>query len=394
MFPIFDIRGRVIAFGGRSLLSQEELKEKKIPKYVNSPENQIYTKGNHLYGLNFAKKGNEKLKRILVVEGYMDVITPHSYNVTNVVASLGTALTQKQAKLLRQYTEEVVLSYDSDLAGQNAILRGIDILQELGIMCRVLQMQGAKDPDEYILKYGADKFSKLIDNSISAIDYKINILKSQFDLNDINDKIRFLTAIAKLLSKISNNIEREIYINKISKEIGIGSDAIKAEIDKFLYNIPKSKNEYIITTVSDNINKKDFAIEETILYLLTSKDINIYNKIRKEISLDDFKIDIYKSLLYKFFEAYETKDIKQVDFSTLCENEEEQNLLSKILINKNNEEDFIKISDEVLSNFKINKLQLRKEELIDLIKSTTDKDLLNKYNIELNEIIKQTVRKI
>ena len=140
MFPIFDIRGRVVAFGGRALGSHEELKEKHIPKYVNSPENLIYTKGKHLYGLNIAKQSSEKLKRILVVEGYMDVVTPHSYGVSNVVASLGTALTENQGKLLRQYAEEVVLSYDSDAAGQNAIMRGIDVLQSLGVICKVLQM--------------------------------------------------------------------------------------------------------------------------------------------------------------------------------------------------------------------------------------------------------------
>lgn len=159
MFPIFDIRGRVVAFGGRAIGSHEELKEKHIPKYVNSPENLIYTKGRHLYGLNIAKT-SEKLKKILVVEGYMDVVTPHSYGVSNVVASLGTALTENQGKLLRQYTDEVILSYDSDQAGQNAIMRGIDILQSLGVTCKVLQMEDAKDPDEYVLKYGRRKIFK------------------------------------------------------------------------------------------------------------------------------------------------------------------------------------------------------------------------------------------
>ncbi len=154
MFPIFDVRGRVVAFGGRAIGTHEELKEKHIPKYVNSPENLIYIKGKHLYGLNLAKQSTDKLKRILVVEGYMDVVTPHSYGVSNVVASLGTALTENQGKLLRQYAEEVVLSYDSDQAGQNAIMRGIDVLSELGVTCKVLQMQDAKDPDEYVLKYG------------------------------------------------------------------------------------------------------------------------------------------------------------------------------------------------------------------------------------------------
>ena len=186
MFPIFDIRGRVVAFGGRALASHEELKAQHIPKYVNSPENLIYTKGRHLYGLNLAKKNSEKMKRILVVEGYMDVISPHQAGITNVVASLGTALTEAQGKLLRQYAEEVVLSYDSDAAGQKAIMRGIEIMQSMGVMVKVLQMEGAKDPDEFVLKYGPERFEKLINNSLSAIEYKIKVLKQDYNLQENN----------------------------------------------------------------------------------------------------------------------------------------------------------------------------------------------------------------
>ena len=131
MFPIFDVRGKVVAFGGRSLESAEVLKAQRIPKYVNSPENLIYTKGRHLYALNLARKSNEKMKKILVVEGYMDVVSPHQVGITNVVASLGTALTEQQGRLLRQYAEEIILSYDSDEAGQNAIERGLEVLRSL-----------------------------------------------------------------------------------------------------------------------------------------------------------------------------------------------------------------------------------------------------------------------
>ena len=241
MFPIFDIRGRVVAFGGRALGSHEELKEKHIPKYVNSPENLIYTKGKHLYGLNLAKKTSEKLKRILVVEGYMDVVSPVAKGVTNVVASLGTALTENQGKLLRQYADEVVLSYDSDAAGQNAIMRGIDIMQSLGVTCKVLQMKDAKDPDEFVIKFGADRFNALIDNSLTAVEYKIQILKSKFNLNDTSEKIRFLNKMAEVLSKVPNNIERDIYIEKLSKELGVGKEALVAEVEKILFKDKESK---------------------------------------------------------------------------------------------------------------------------------------------------------
>ena len=135
MFPIFDIRGKVVAFGGRCLESAEVMKEKRIPKYINSPENVIYTKGRHLYALNLARKSNEKMKRILVVEGYMDVVSPHQVGITNVVASLGTALTEQQGRLLRQYADEIILSYDADEAGQTAIERGLEVLRSLRSFC-------------------------------------------------------------------------------------------------------------------------------------------------------------------------------------------------------------------------------------------------------------------
>ena len=143
MFPICDVRGRVIAFGGRVL-------DDSKPKYINSPENIVYSKGRHLFGLNVAKKGD--LKKILIVEGYMDVISLHQRGITNVVAALGTALTQSQGWLLRRNSEQIILGFDSDGAGQNAILRSIEILQNMGCDMRILQMEGAKDPDEYIIK--------------------------------------------------------------------------------------------------------------------------------------------------------------------------------------------------------------------------------------------------
>ena len=168
MFPICDVRGRVIAFGGRVL-------DDSKPKYINSPENVVYSKGRHLFGLNVAKKYDIK-KRLLIVEGYMDVISLHQRGIHNVVASLGTALTQQQGYLLRNNTEQIVLSYDSDEAGQTAKVRAMEILQNMGCDIRVLQMEGAKDPDEFVIKYGNARFQNLVDKAISVIEFKVKIL--------------------------------------------------------------------------------------------------------------------------------------------------------------------------------------------------------------------------
>ncbi|MBO5141660.1 MAG: DNA primase [Clostridia bacterium] len=397
MFPIFDVRGRVVAFGGRALASHEELKAQHIPKYVNSPENLIYTKGRHLYGLNLAKKTSEKMKRILVVEGYMDVISPHQFGTTNVVASLGTALTEAQGKLLRQYAEEVVLSYDSDAAGQKAIARGIEIMQSLGVMVKVLQMEGAKDPDEFVLKYGPERFEKLINNSLSAVEYKIKMLKQEFNLQDTTDKIKFLNKMAEVLSKVENNIERDIYVEKLSKEVGVGKEAIQAEVEKFLFkDSSKAVNKFVLPvtgekTKNKTVDKSD--LEEMIIYLLTSKDKSIYEKVKKITFVEDFKIPTNQKILASLYDIYESGNISSVDLTTICSTDDEFNTMTRIMMRKNVEDNFNKIAEDVLKNFEMRKLESKKKELIELIQSASSMDERKKYESELNDIILRSVRR-
>ncbi len=174
MFPIMDVSGRVIAFGGRKLEKNE-----KLAKYINSNENLVYSKKKHLFALNLAKQSNSK--KIILVEGYMDAISLYQRGITNVTASLGTALTEEQGRLLRKYSEQVILSYDSDSAGQEAILRALNILDKQGCDARVLQMEGAKDPDEFVIKYGSGRFNLLVDNAISLVEFKIKMLKQKFN---------------------------------------------------------------------------------------------------------------------------------------------------------------------------------------------------------------------
>ena len=173
MFPICDSRGKVIAFGGRVL-------DDSKPKYINSPENVVYSKGRHLFGLNVAKKGNTK--KLLIVEGYMDVISLHQRGITNVVAPLGTALTEQQGWLLRKNAEQIIISFDSDDAGIKAKIRAIDILQKMGCDLRVLQLEGAKDPDEYIIKYGNIRFQAALEKAMSVLEFKVKVLKKDLNL--------------------------------------------------------------------------------------------------------------------------------------------------------------------------------------------------------------------
>lgn len=398
MFPIFDIRGRVVAFGGRCLESSEVMKEKHIPKYVNSPENLIYTKGRHLYALNLARKSNEKMKKILVVEGYMDVISPHQAGITNVVASLGTALTEQQGRLLRQYADEIILSYDSDAAGQTAIERGLEVLNSLGVSAKVLQMTGAKDPDEYVLKYGPDRFRKLIDNSISYAEYKIKRLMENYDLENPTDKIKFLTKMSEVLSKIDNNIERDIYVDKFSKELGVGKEAILAEIEKkTLRNSVSNTFTPVVrkkegSEVSQNNKSASKQNEDLIIYLLSKKDESIYKELKSNISVSDIKNDIQKGIISKLYDLYESGQINNRTIDSVCEKEEEYDLLAEVLMNENVNEDIQKILSEVIRNFKLEKLKLKKEELISALSGTITNDERESLELELSNVIAELGR--
>ena len=224
MFPVIDIRGNVIAFSGRALGDDKA-------KYMNSPETPIFYKGKNLFGLNLAKKYS-KDAGVVLVEGNMDVVSLYAHGIKNVVAGLGTAFTQDQALLLRRYAKEVFVCYDSDEAGKKAALKNVQILTEAGNRVKVVEIKGAKDPDEYILKMGAENFKNLLKTSKPALEYRILMLKNKFDLTDSSGKVDFVSEAAELLSKVDNTVEREIYVRNISRETEISEKAITTEINK------------------------------------------------------------------------------------------------------------------------------------------------------------------
>lgn len=395
MFPIFDVLNRVVAFGGRTLLDEKTMKEQKVPKYVNSPENLLYTKGRHLYGLNIARKSNEKIKKILVVEGYMDVISPHQAGVTNVVASLGTALTEAQGRLLRKYAEEIILSYDSDMAGQKAIMRGIDIMQSLGVTVKVLQMENAKDPDEYVQKFGKERFEKLIESSISAVEYKIKNIQNNYNLNDISEKIKFLSELAKILSKVDSNIERDIYVDKFSKDLNVGKEAILAEIEKItLKRDSKIQNFETIKPTIDiaSVDKKNAELENMIIYLLIQRDLKIYLKLSEVYVPDETANTASKALIKKLYDLYENGDINNKDLMSICENDEEDNVLSQALIKESTKEDIERLAIDVLRKIEIDKLQEKRNEIIKKIEKASDEEQKKLWE-ELQGVIEKLARR-
>ncbi len=385
MFPICDVRGRVIAFGGRVL-------DDSKPKYINSPENVVYSKGRHLFGLNVAKKGDTK--KLLIVEGYMDVISLHQRGITNVVAPLGTALTEQQGWLLRKSAEQIILSFDSDAAGLQAKLRALDILQNMGCDLRILQVEGAKDPDEYIVKYGNARFQNLIEKASSIIEFKVKVLKKDLNLDNVNDKIKFLNEIAKLIAKVDNNIEREIYIEKIAKEYEISKEAIYAEVNKLTYKnvqnekvLEKSKPTIVhrkreIKEVSERIKKR----ENTIISILLNGDLNIFQIIKQNIKPEDFQYELNNKIAKKLYEEFE-KGNSNINGIIDELDEEEQNQITMIMAEDYEINDIEKAIDDIMQSYEKEKLNNRKFEILDLLEQNTDSEEKEKLEKELTDII-------
>lgn len=385
MFPIMDASGRVIAFGGRKLENNE-----KMAKYINSNENLIYSKKKHLFALNLAKQSDSK--QIILVEGYMDAISLYQRGFNNVVASLGTALTEEQGRLLRKYSEQVVLSYDSDGAGQEAIMRGLSILENQGCDARVLQMEGAKDPDEYVIKYGSARFKLLIENAISLVEFKIKMVKNKYNLENANDKIRFLKEITKILSDVENKIEREIYIGKVAENYNISKEAIYAEVNKVLYN---NVNENVLTKP---VIKKEKIVElspavvkreNMILYLLINYFRESYEPIVTNISLDDFKLEKNRFIFEKILESPAEESEKILQVIANIEDTEIQSHVSEILVTDYEISSVEKCIEDIVNIYNKDRLANRKLEIVKELESNSNltKEEIAKLEQELSDII-------
>lgn len=362
MFPIITTSGKVVAFGGRRLDDNE-----KSAKYINSNENLIYSKKKHLFALNLAKKSQEE--RLILVEGYMDAISLHQRGIDNAVASLGTALTEEQARLLARYSNQVIISYDADGAGQTAILRAMELLSKIGVDTRVLQMEGAKDPDEYVVKYGTGKFKMLLDNSISLVEFRIKMLKQKYNLDIAKDKVEFLKQITKILTNVNNSIEREIYIDKISTQYDISKNAIFAEVNKILYsNKPKKEIlekkiapvEKPAQEISDAILKR----EKMVLYLLINYFDDTYSKIKNEIRQEDFLDELNKTIYAKIIESDESDKDKILSIISNIEDVNIQSHISEIMVTDYQITSVDKALDDVIAIYSKERLNKKKNEII------------------------------
>ncbi len=308
MFPIIDIRGNLIGFSGRALDADNPA------KYLNSPETPVFFKSRNLFSMNFAKQTAAK-QGVILVEGQMDVISLYQSGFTNAVAGLGTALTDEQARLLKRYANQVYVCYDSDEAGQKAAQKAIKILTETDNLVKVISFTGAKDPDEYIQKKGAESFRKLIQSANESVEYQLLRLRQQYDIYDLSQKISFLEEAAKILADIESEMAREAYIKRVSVETDISVESIRTEVSKLIYyknNKAVKKELYqdrmperLTTDYSDltkEQNSATYKTERTLLNLIFYHR-RVYEYMQDAFDDVWFTSDLHR-LIYQVMMAY------------------------------------------------------------------------------------------
>lgn len=321
IFPIIDLRGNVVAFGGRAL-------DDKGAKYLNSSDTPVFKKSKTLFALNFAK--TSKRPGLILAEGYMDVIAIHQAGFDNAVATLGTALTEEQARLISQYAERVVLAYDSDGPGQAATKRAMNIFDEVGVKVSVLSMTGAKDPDEFIKKYGTKRFAMLLDNSRNPVEFELSKLRTTYDTAQADGKVGYLKEACKLFAGIRNPVEREVYITQTANELAISPQAIKAQIENLdkreSYRQRKQQradtNIYIgrMAAAKDDLQRRTnlrYAMaEEGVLFCLM-KNPDSYPQVSSRVSEQDFVTDINRQLYLALSQRLEQgQTVEMIDLSS------------------------------------------------------------------------------
>lgn len=366
MFPIFDVRGNVIGFGGRVL-------DNSLPKYMNSPETPVYSKGKHLYALNFAK--NSGSKKLIVVEGYMDVISLHQSGINNAVASLGTALTESQGRMLKKYADEIIISYDADTAGQAATQRGLDILSNIGCNVKVLTVPDGKDPDEYIRNNGSEGFKKLVSGALSLVEYKIKALRKEHDLSTTDGRIAFLNKAAAVLAKIDNVMEREMYIKKLSSEYQVSEEAILTEIMRMTR--PSGKQKIKVVSPVDAVKRAESAggeiewkldHDEKFILSLLCTDNSIYSKVKEQLNVEMFTSGENKRIAGIVLEELEKKqEFSPAELLDIVE-DDKAGEFARILNEECHCDDNLKVIWGKIKDIKILRIERRQKQILDLLK--------------------------
>jgi len=387
MFPIIDLKGNVIAFGGR-------VTDDSKPKYLNSPETPVFSKGYNIYGLNFVKKV-QNLENIIVVEGYMDAIALHQFGVENAVASLGTAFTENQAKLLKRFSNEIIISYDSDLAGQTATMKGLSILEKEGCIVKVLSLPSGKDPDEYIRKEGVDAFRERIRKSVSLIEYKIETLKKGLDVNNIQDRIKFTKGFSEILKDVVSNVEVDAYIKKYSGIMQVNEAALYAELNRLRDKNKNGNNKHnILNNKKTEIELKKGEVTAEI-YILNiciyyfEKAKNIFEIIEPIDFSNNMHIKL-AGIIQKF--AREGKVVTAGEIISFFENDNEKSKVAEIFSYKLPDVEIdmlVKSSLEKVKQSQLDRRIQKMKEKINEMYYLGKKEEANRIFVEIKELKKK-----
>lgn len=383
IFPITNNRKEVIGFGGRTLVDDRA-------KYINSPESIVYHKSKNLYGVtNFGSIS--KKDKVVIVEGYVDVISLYNYGIDYCVASLGTALTKEQAKLISRYTKNIYLCYDGDSAGQNATQRAIEIFKEIDIQANVIELPEQLDPDDYIKKYGKESFETLITNSLNSILYNYTKLLKNYDLEDINSKTEFLNELVKLLNEIDNKLVQDEYLTRFSKDLDINVDSIKSELNK---QKTYSKTPIKDTPKVNRVNNNKLIFLESIKYYLFNNDVELRSKILNSVNFLEEETEYFAPTII-FIEENELtidtnlSDIKDLDGNSNIKKIIETTLKTQSRDYYNNKENVIRFLNSLKRHVLIMERDKLKEQLILLQENEELSESLKKSYTDLaNEIFK------
>lgn len=389
MFPIMDIHNKVIGFGGRVMGDGE-------PKYLNSPETKIFDKSRNLYALNFARL--TKKPQILLCEGYMDVIALHQAGFDNAVASLGTAFTSGHANLLKRYTKEVYLTFDSDGAGIKAALRAIPILKEVGLSAKVINMKPYKDPDEFIKALGAEEYQKRIDQAENSFMFEIRILEQDYDMKDPQGKTAFQHEAAKKLSQFSEELERNNYVEAVAQKYHMGYENLRKLVNYYgVQDGVKREPVRKKTGIHENKKKED-GMQQSQKLLLTwlIEDKSLFEIIRKYISPEDFTESIYKKAAEILFAQFMEGNVNPGQIVSMFQSEEEQREIAELFNAKIHEietkQDREKALKETIVRVKQNSIAVRSggldptdmEGLQKLVRDKKQLENLEKLHISIN----------
>lgn len=398
MFPVWNIQGKVVGFGGRVL-------DDSLPKYLNSPETPLFNKGHLLYGINKALESIRRLDQVIIVEGYMDVISCHQAGIENVVASLGTAFTPEQGKLLLRYTRQVVFAYDADTAGVNAAMRGWQVLDDIGCRVRVVSIPEGKDPDDYIRNHGPEQFLLLVnERALSLSDYKTDRALEKYDIYTLEGKFKIASEVIPSIINLSNEIEKDEAIMKLAKRLHLSPDAIRAEVEK---NGRKSRNSWgkrdKITGLRDN--KTNFAqpaksqkeekdarskAEETLLIMIL-EDKSVFSKIKGEVGVHFSSNQEYLNIINLLAEMIENGlDYQPAALFDRMPDEASAGVLSELMAKETPADNKVKIIQDCLKTIREDEIRKKREDLLRQMEEADrnrDQDLRNQLLLEYSKLI-------